>query len=114
MSDRMAVGDAWRILGEDPGRVVSEIRSAPKASRADVAERLLERAKRTARRMMIQNHPDKNPGDPGAQRRFVAIQRALSSLEEHTSEFRKKLSERIAADEDRNSRRVRIEVGPDE
>lgn len=110
----MQAGEAWRLLGEDPGRVAATMRAAPLASRGDVAARLLDRARRSAKALMVKNHPDKNPGDAGAQARFVAVQAALAALEEHTADFCRKLAAKVLEDEHVRAKKVRIEMGSDD
>lgn len=111
MNDPVPAGQAWVLLGEDPGRVAATLKSAPLATRGEVAGRLLERARKSAKALMVKNHPDRNPGDAGAQSRFVAVQRALASIEEHTADFQKKLAAKLLEDEHTRAKKVRIEIG---
>lgn len=90
----MDIHEAWRALGEDPEAVLAELRSHPDVpSRIAAAEAALARAEKIGKALMNAHHPDRNPGDPGAGRRFIRVQEALESIRFHTEELRRKAAE---------------------
>jgi hypothetical protein len=85
----MTLDAAWRVLGKDPNELVSSMRKLPDLdARLLAAEAACEDAKRLAKGVMGKNHPDVNPGDPGAAVRFREAQDALESIRWHTQELR--------------------------
>lgn len=88
-SPRISLEAAWKVLGKDSGELVSSMRQLPDLdSRLAAAEAACEEAKRLARGLMRKNHPDVNPGDPGAAARFREAQEALECVRWHTEELR--------------------------
>jgi hypothetical protein len=90
----MTLGEAWAILGRDPGMVIASLKKPQGfAARLKAAEKAFTIAQRLARDLMAKNHPDKNPGDQTAVIRFRQVGQALESIEYHTKEFRRKVEE---------------------
>lgn len=102
----MNLEDAWNILGRDLSDVVGEIRKSPVDARAEAAERELEKARSLARKLMGLHHPDKNPGDEEAAKRFMRVKTALSVIEQETASLREKMASR----KERSSHAVFIDV----
>lgn len=89
----MPLGEAWTTLGEDPKEVVREIQSlSGHEARVEAAERALAVAERVGKSLLGAHHPDRNPGDPGAARRFRRVGEALESIRHHTAELRRRLA----------------------
>lgn len=89
--DMIPLGEAWIILGEDPKEIITKLMSEPDVgARVKAAEKALATAERLARMLMGIHHPDRNPGDPEAARRFNRVDRALQSVKYHTAELVKK------------------------
>lgn len=86
----MDLQKAWAVLGRDVRDVKGEAAEAPDLeARIGVLDRHLGEARRTAKKRMAENHPDRNPGDPDAARRFREVQAALTLIEGETDRFRK-------------------------
>ena len=94
----MDLQKAWAVLGKDIREVKAEASSAGGLEeRLAVLEQLLAEAKRTARRRMAENHPDKNPEDPKAAARFRDVKEAISLIERMTEDFRTSVTEALAS-----------------
>jgi len=88
----MTLREAWETLGKDPDRIMEILFGLPDIqSRAEATEKILEKARKLARDLMIKNHPDVNPDDPLAGEKFKQVQAALSTIESHTKEFQNKV-----------------------
>lgn len=86
----LSLRDAWLVLGREPRRVAEAIKA--RADRVVAADEMLVSARSLARRLLGLHHPDKNPGDRGAQERFALVQEALSVVEAGTEDFRRETS----------------------
>jgi hypothetical protein len=87
----MNVADAWTILGKDWDALVRDLQALPdSASRVQEAERLLIDARKLAKRLMAVHHPDKNPDDLEATKRFQRVKEALEIVESNTALFKAK------------------------
>lgn len=85
----MNVASAWAALGKDWESIVKDLTVLPNsASRVQAVETLLLEAKKLAKRLMALHHPDKNPGDPEATRRFQHVKTALETIESNTETFK--------------------------
>ena len=84
----MDLREAWNTLGCDPDQVFERIRSAgSRASRAEAAGKELDYARSLARKLLGLHHPDKNPGDEEAAKRFRRVGDALRAIEDGTIKF---------------------------
>jgi hypothetical protein len=110
MTDVMRVSEAWAVLGIDFAQVVARLRRYPKEHRVAAAEVELDRARGTARKLMIVHHPDRG-GDP---EKFKKVGIALRSLEYHHAQFVGRMKEalRIREMERRKNGNVLIVTGP--
>ena len=101
---KMALEDAWKTLGEDPGEVMSRISGLPtRQERIAAVEKALEDARKIAKKLSAVHHPDKNPGDQSSAARFKRVQEAVDTIAYHTEQIKKKnadLDGRIALDRD--------------
>jgi hypothetical protein len=88
----MNIADAWRVLGREWADVIRDI-SSPTTSiqRVERAESLLSYARKVAQQIMVENHPDHNPGNDDAAIRFMTAQEALRVIEYNTKSMRTKL-----------------------
>ena len=50
-------------------------------------------ANKLARKLLAESHPDKNPGDQAAARRYQQVLDALESVKSHTDGFRRQVEE---------------------
>ena len=84
---------AWFVLGRDVNEVLHGTSDLPdvqsKMAAVDEARRT---AEHLAKKLLGQNHPDKNPGDPAAARKYQEVLDAVEAIREHTERFRKKVS----------------------
>lgn len=88
---RITLGMAWKILGKDAFDIVKEISIFPdRESRLASAKALLDDARRIAKGLMANNHPDKNPNNEMAPSRFREVQEALECIEYYTKDFEAK------------------------
>jgi hypothetical protein len=100
----LTLNESWTVLGHNPDDirrsllVIEDI-----GQRVSMAEMLLEGAKRIAKRMQGELHPDKNPGDQSVQSRYIAVGKAIRSLEIHTQIMRSKYeqSKNVLSQKDR-------------
>jgi hypothetical protein len=91
----MDLHQAWGVLGKDSQIVVASLKQAEGLeARIKATEKALEWAKKLAKDLRFKCHPDKNPGDAAAERKFKAIGVALQVIEEHTEEFKCKALEK--------------------
>ena len=98
----MNVASAWTTLGKNWDDVVHDLTALPDAaSRVQAVESLLIEARKLAKRLMAVHHPDKNPGDLGATKRFQHVKDALEAIELHTQLFKDKYEEMKARAEKR-------------
>jgi hypothetical protein len=85
----MDLHQAWEVLGKDSQIVVASLKKFEGLeARIKATEKALEWAKKLAKDLRFQYHPDKNPGNDAAERKFKAIGIALKVIEEHTEEFK--------------------------
>jgi len=85
----MNVAGAWAALGKDWDSIVKELLGLPDAaSRVQAAEKMLMDARKLAKRLMAVHHPDKNPGDVEATKRFQHVKEALEVIESNTESFK--------------------------
>jgi hypothetical protein len=85
----MNMANAWAVLGKDWDSIVRDLSSLPdSASRIQEAEKLLADARKLAKKLMAVHHPDKNPGDLEAAKRFQRVQEALEVVESSTESFK--------------------------
>jgi hypothetical protein len=89
----MELSEAWAVLGKDVNQLFHGTLHLPdiesKMAAVDKAFRI---AERSAKKLLGQNHPDKNPGDPEAAERYQRILSALEVIKDHTEKFREKVS----------------------
>lgn len=90
----MNLGDAWNILGRDVSDVVAEIRRRPVEERSRAADEQLEAARGLAKKLMALHHPDRNPGDQEAAKRFRRVQDALDVVRAETESLKERLGQR--------------------
>lgn len=92
MSDILPIYEAWRILGKDAGQIINfMMRYASLEERIQAADEILVRARKIARKLSAQYHPDVNPNNTGD--KFIEIQSAIKSIEYHTEQFKIKASQ---------------------
>jgi len=85
----MNIANAWAVLGKDWDAIVRDLQAMPdSASRVQAAEQLLIQARKAAQRLMALHHPDRNPSDPEATKRFQGVGAALAAIESHTQSFK--------------------------
>lgn len=85
----MGAAEAWAVLGKDPAAVFARLAALPRSSRAAAAEQDLAEARKLAKTMMAAHHPDRG-GDP---EKFRRVNDALASIEAHTADFIKRITE---------------------
>lgn len=102
----MNLVDAWTTLGFDPDEVLSSIKAS--RDRAAEAKRLEAEAKTVCKRLLAAHHPDKNPGDAGASKRFRRVQNAMQIISQATSD----LAASVRKDPDPRPGKVSIVFGP--
>lgn len=89
----MTVSEAWSALGEDPDEIFNSIKSYSNTdAKVLAAEAALVRAERLAKVLMAAHHPDKNPGDMSAEKRFKRVASAIESIRFNTKEMKEKAS----------------------
>lgn len=89
MDDILSVDEAWRILGKDAKQIIHIIMNYVSLDeRIKVMDEILIRARKIARKLSAQYHPDVNPNDSDAGRKFRDIQSAIRSIEYHTEQFK--------------------------
>jgi hypothetical protein len=87
----ISIGEAWRILGENPDEIILELKSKPDiSSRIAAAEKALNRAEIIAKALLGAHHPDRYPDDSKAAKRFLRVKEAIESIRFHTEDFKKK------------------------
>lgn len=101
----MPIEEAWSILGVDYQKICYILSSSPRSKRGEAAQLEFEKAKKIARNIMVNNHPDKNPGNQDAEKRFKLAATALTSIETHTNEFVESLRNRLEIEKDEYERR---------
>jgi hypothetical protein len=101
----MPIEEAWSTLGVDYQKICYILSSIPKSKRGEAAYLEFEKAKKIARGIMVNNHPDKNPDDREAENRFKSAANALASIEIHTNEFIESLKDKLEAEKDELERR---------
>lgn len=90
----MNVASAWAVLGRDWAAIVKDMADQPDTpSKVTRAEELLAEAKKLARKLMAEHHPDRNPDDPDATIRFQAASAALATIEADTAQLRSRYQE---------------------
>lgn len=89
MPDHMPLQEAWAILGRDAGALLASVAGLRREDRPAALRGLAEEARRLARGLLAQHHPDRG-GDPAAFRR---VQVALDSVVHHTDEFERRAAE---------------------
>ena len=104
----MPAFEAWKILGQDAGKIILSVSEVPLRSRAEALKTILEDARKTAKKLMAEYHPDRPNGNPA---QFKKVGEALRALEFYTNEFEKGLEIRIRQlDEAAERRGVFIKV----
>jgi hypothetical protein len=102
--------DAWLILGEDPKEIYTKIASQPSiSSKIETVSNLFIYAKTISKKLLAQNHPDRNPNDAEAEKRFKRVQEALAAIEFHTDEFRVKATQKMSDEETEEGCYIRFE-----
>lgn len=96
MSDVLPVDEAWIILGKNPKSIINSIMAHPLSDRVRIIDEVLDQAKKIAKRLLAQNHPDVNNNSCESERKFKAIQLAIRSIEHHTEQFKEKANSIIA------------------
>jgi len=91
----MELSEAWTVLGRDVTQVLHGTSDLPDVqSKMAEVERACRTAERIAKKLLGQNHPDKNPGDPTAAKRYAHVLDAIGVIREHTESFRERILER--------------------
>jgi hypothetical protein len=104
----MDAQEAWRVLGKDPAVIFGRLASLPRSSRVAAARQDLEDAKKVAKSLMKDLHPDK--GNDG--KLFVRVNEAIMSIEAHVEDFAKKVEEAELREAERMEKRdVFIKIG---
>ena len=97
----MPLNEAWSMLGKNPVQIYAYLSTFTNLQeRIEAIDRLLEQAKKTARMLLAQFHPDKNPDNIAALEKFKNINQAIGSIEFHTEEFKKKAQTRLNTNND--------------
>ncbi len=103
----MSVGVAWTTLGFDPQAVLTRLARIPRPNRVEAARQELEFARRAAKRLLAEYHPDRG----GDIEKFKEVGNALRALEEHTESFAKRMDELTKAEDEKRSKRPFIKFG---
>ena len=101
----MPIEEAWSTLGVDYQKIYYILSQASKSERGKIARLEFEKAKKIARGIMVNSHPDKNPGDQKAEDRFKTVAAALASIETHTNKFIESLKIKLEIEKDELERR---------
>ncbi len=87
----MDIQEAWKNLGYDIEFIVDDIKSKPIESRISELNRYLGIAKRSAKKLMANNHPDIG----GKTKDFLIYQESLNVIQSATDECIKSINESI-------------------
>lgn len=88
----MGLSEAWGALGRDVTQVLYGTSDLPDVrSKMAAVDEACRAAERIAKKLLGQNHPDRNPGDTTAARKYQEVQDAIRVIKNHTEEFRKKV-----------------------
>ena len=98
------LAEAWTVLGYDSDVVFRTIASLPRDRRTAAAKDMLDRAKKSARRIMAVSHPDRG----GDQAKFMAASDAIRTIEANTEDFEAKMKEFISKAEEAVGKRIFI------
>ena len=105
---RLTSEEAWKILEVDSKTVFQHLSATPNNLKIMVADKQLKLARKLARNLSALNHPDTG-GNP---KKFILIQSALSSLEFHIENFKKRMEKLLEDEETKISKKsVFIRVG---
>lgn len=89
----MELSRAWSVLGKDVNQVLHGTSDLPDVkSKMAAVDGACRTAERIAKKLLGQSHPDRNPGDLIAARRYQEVLDAIGAIREHTEGFRKKVS----------------------
>jgi len=110
MSDIYTIGQAWEVLGRDARQIMRIIMNYPSLDeRVKVADKILIRARKIAKKLSAKYHPDVNPSNHDAEQKFKNVQLAIKSIEYHTERFKAKVAQ-IQLENEQSSKTV-IVVG---
>jgi hypothetical protein len=103
-----SIYEAWKILGKDAKQIIRIAMNYPSLDeRIKVIDEILVRARKIAKKLSAQHHPDVNPNDPDAERKFKDVQLALKSIEYHTNQFKINAAQvKLETENKRSSRTV--------
>ena len=103
----MPVHEAWAVLGKDANLIMEKVSSIPRKNRPEALASLVKSAKRIAKNLMMEYHPDRG----GDSEKFRKVQLAISSIIHHTDEFMEMSTKLVKISEEVSSRRsVLIDV----
>lgn len=95
----MDVAAAWQVLGRDVNQVLHGTSDLPTVeAKMEAVEQAAALANRLAKKLLAQNHPDRNP-EPTAAGRYQEVLDALEAIRSHTEGFRSRvdaIKDRIA------------------
>lgn len=99
MNDVIDLVRAWDVLGRNFEDVAASIKKAPTLiEKVEAVDRALVDARKLAKQLMAQYHPDKLKGDAQV---FIRVQCALKSIEHHTEKFKIQVQEILLRAESR-------------
>jgi hypothetical protein len=80
----MELHEAWKILGKDLNKIMINIKNMSTFNdRIQAVIHIKEGAKKIAKKLMAENHPDKG----GSSSAFISIQEALKVIESKTEDL---------------------------
>ena len=89
----MTLGEAWTVLGKNPQEIAISIKSTSTIQEKIIAvDTAYIEAKKLAKKLMAQNHPDINPNNPLIVDQFMRVQQALKIIENSTQEFKDQMN----------------------
>jgi len=89
----MELSEAWAVLGEDVTKLFETVRFSNIQLKMNAVDEASQLAERISRRLLGQNHPDKNPGNPRALEKYRRVLIARDTIRKHTEEFRIRVQE---------------------